>query len=92
MANIYYLALADAANANLLNNSIDYYISTNVLEHIPYEFLKNIFIKGKRILKYKVITIHFIDLSDHFQHKDNSIGRINFLLFSDNDWTNIAGN
>jgi len=32
MANIRYLAPADAANTNLLNNSIDYHISTNVLE------------------------------------------------------------
>ena len=92
MANIQYLAPADAANTNLLNNSVDYHISTNVLEHIPYEIIRNIFIEAKRILKDKGIAIHFIDLSDHFQHQDNSISRINFLRFSDNDWTNIAGN
>lgn len=91
-ANIQYLAPADATNTNLLNNSIDYHISTNVLEHIPYEVLKNLFIEAKRILKDKGIAIHFIDSSDHFQHQDNSISRINFLRFSDNDWANIAGN
>jgi len=31
-------------------------------------------------------------LSIHFQHQDNSISRINFIRFSDNEWTNIAGN
>jgi len=92
IANIQYLAPADAANTSLLNDSIDYHISTNTLEHIPYEVIKNIFIEAKRILKDKGIAIHFIDLSDHFQHQDNSISRINFLRFSDNDWTNIAGN
>lgn len=92
MANIQYLAPADAANTNLLNNSINYHISTNTLGHIPYEVIRNIFIEAKRILKDKGIAIHFIDLSDHFQHQDNSISRINFLRFSDNDWTNIAGN
>jgi SAM-dependent methyltransferase len=92
MANIQYLAPANAANTNLLDNSIDYHISTNALEHISYEVIRNIFIEAKRILKDKGIAIHFIDLSDHFQHQDNSISRINFLRFSDNDWTNIAGN
>ena len=38
------------------------------------------------------ITIHFIDLSDHFQHQDKSITRINFLRYSDEDWQKIAGN
>lgn len=54
----------DAANINLLNNSIDYHISTNIFKHIPYEVLRNIFIKVKRILKGKGngIAIHFIDL------------------------------
>jgi SAM-dependent methyltransferase len=92
IANIQYLAPLDAANTILLDNSIDYHISTNVLEHIPREVLRNIFIEAKRILKDKGIAIHFIDRSDHFQHQDNSISRINFLRFSDNDWANIAGN
>ena len=59
MANIQYLAPANAANTNLLDNSIDYHISTNVLEHIPREVLRNIFIEAKRILKDKDIVIHF---------------------------------
>ena len=92
MANIQYLAPADATNTNLLNNSIDYHISTNTLDHIPYEVIRNIFIEAKRILKDNGIAIHFIDMSDHFQHQDNLISRINFLRFSENDWTNIAGN
>jgi len=73
MENVQYLAPADAANTNLLDNSIDYHISTNVLEHISYEVIRNIFIEAKRILKDKGVAIHFIDLSDHFQHQDNSI-------------------
>jgi len=64
----------------------------NVLEHISYEVIRNIFIEAKRILKDKGIAIHFIDLSDHFQQQDNSISRINFLRFSDNEWSYIAGN
>ena len=92
MANIQYLAPLDAANTTLLDNSVDYHISTNVLEHIPGEVLKNIFIEAKRILKDKGIAIHFIDMSDHFEHQDKSISKINFLRFSDNEWSYIAGN
>jgi hypothetical protein len=75
-----------------INNILNYYVSTNILEHISYETIRNIFIKAKRILKGKGIAIHFIDLSDHFQRQDNSISRINFLRFSDNDWAYIVGN
>ena len=38
------------------------------------------------------ITIHFIDLSDHFQHQDKSITSINFLHYSEKEWERIAGN
>jgi len=92
MANIQYLAPADAANTNLLNNSIDYHISINTLEHIQYEVIRNIFFEAKRILKDSGIAIHFIDMSDHFEHQDKSISKINFLRFSDNEWSYVAGN
>jgi SAM-dependent methyltransferase len=92
MANIQYLAPADAANTNLSNNSIDYHISTNTFEHISYGVIRNVFIEARRLLKDNGIAIHFIDRSDHFQHQDNSISRINFLRFSDNEWSYIAGN
>ena len=42
MADIQYLTPANAANINLLINITDYHISTNTLEHIPYEVLRNI--------------------------------------------------
>jgi len=37
-------------------------------------------------------ALHFVDLSDHFQHQDNSISRINFLQYSQAQWQQIAGN
>ena len=33
-----------------------------------------------------------MDLSDHFQHQDASISRINFLRYSETEWQWIAGN
>lgn len=54
--------------------------------------------EAKRILKKNGIAIHFIDLSDHFQHQhqhqhqDKSITSINYLRYSEKEWGKIAGN
>ena len=48
--------------------------------------------EAKRILKKDGTAIHFIDLSDHFQHQDKSITGINFLRYSEKEWERIAGN
>jgi len=91
-ANIVYLAPTDAANTNLPDGSIDYHISTTVFEHIPGKDIELILKEAKRILKKDGIAIHFIDLSDHFQHQDKSITSINFLRYSEEEWNKIAGN
>lgn len=91
-ANIQYLATADAANIDLPDESVDYHISTTVFEHIPGEDIERILKEAKRILKKDGIAVHFIDLSDHFQHQDKRITRINFLRYSDKEWDKIAGN
>jgi len=91
-ANIQYLAPADAAATFLPDDSVDYHISTTVFEHIPGEGTKRILKETKRILKKDGLAIHFIDLSDHFQHQDKSITRINFLRYSEKEWDKIAGN
>jgi len=91
-ANIQYLAPADAAKTKLPNDSVHYHLSTTVMEHIPLAAIKNIFIEARRILRPDGAAIHFIDLSDHFQHQDNSINKINFLRYSEEQWLRIAGN
>lgn len=91
-ANIQYLAPADAADTNLPDGCIDYHISTTVFEHIPKQIIGRILGEAKRILKKSGIAIHFIDLSDHFQHQDKGISRIHFLHYSEKEWHKIAGN
>jgi SAM-dependent methyltransferase len=91
-ANIACLAPADASNIELPDASVDYHISTTVLEHIPGHDIERILKEAKRILKEDGVAIHFIDLSDHFQHQDKSITTINFLKYSEEEWANIAGN
>jgi SAM-dependent methyltransferase len=89
---IEYLAPVDASHIHLPAQSVDCHFSVTVLEHIPLAVLKDIFTEAKRILTPTGIAIHFIDLSDHFQHQDKSISPINFLQFSDSEWNRIAGN
>ena len=91
-ANIHYWAPADAASTGLPAGSIDYHFSANTLEHIPYNTIKDIFIEANRILTDVGVGIHFVDLSDHFQHQDKSIRAINFLRFTEAEWERIAGN
>lgn len=91
-ANIKYLAPYNAANTFLSDESIDYHISNSVLEHITKDDIELILLEGKRILKHDGAILHFISLSDHFQHQDSSISTINFLRYSDTEWDYLAGN
>jgi SAM-dependent methyltransferase len=91
-ANIEYRAPADAANTGLPDHSIDVQISYTVFEHIPRDVLRAILVEANRILATDGLALHHIDPSDHFSHEDRSILPINFLQFSDAEWSRIAGN
>ncbi len=91
-AGIVYLAPCDAANTGLAAASIDCHLSVTVFEHVPANVIAGIMREANRILKDDGLAIHFIDPSDHFQHQDSSIGRSNFLRYSEKQWQWIAGN
>lgn len=91
-ANIRYLAPADAAHTGLPDESVDYHVSVTTLEHIPQDGIRDILVEARRILKLHGKAIHYVDPSDHFQHQDPTISKINFLKFSDYEWNRIAGN
>jgi SAM-dependent methyltransferase len=91
-SNIVYTAPGDAAKTNLPNESIDIHFSCTVFEHIPYEVLVAILTEAKRILKNDGLAVHLIDPSDHFEHQDKSISKINFLQYTENEWNKIGGN
>jgi hypothetical protein len=84
--NIIYL-IEDARKLSLPSNSIDLVNSNNTFEHIYPETLKAILKEFKRVVKKdEGVMSHFIDLSDHFAHLDQSINIYNFLQFSDEQW------
>ncbi len=92
MAHILYLAPADASSCALASGSVDYHYSITTFEHIPLDEVANIWREAARILKPTGRAIHFIDLSDHFQHQDASISTINFLAHNEEEWNRIACN
>ena len=91
-AGIEYVSPADASRTGLHDNSVDCHFSTTVLEHISRNDIQKIFFEAHRTLKPQGLAIHFIDLSDHFQHQDKSINALNFLQYSEEEWDGIAGN
>ncbi len=89
---IEYLAPADATHLGLAEHSIDYHVSYTVMEHIPPDILRGIFLESKRILAPDGLLVHCIDFSDHFSHSDSSISPIHFLQFTEAQWKRLAGN
>ena len=92
MTHIEYLAPTDAAHLSVPDRSIDFHISFTVLEHIPADIIASILKEAGRVLTPGGLLLHIIDPSDHFSHDDGSITAVNFLQFSDREWTRLAGN
>lgn len=71
----------------LQSNSVDLVYSRTVLEHIPEPALKELLAEWRRLLRPGGYCVHFIDNSDHFEHRDKSLSRLNFLTLSDRAWS-----
>lgn len=69
--------------------SFDVIASRAVLEHVPATDVPGLFNDLRRLLAPGGAAIHLIDNSDHFEHGDNSISRVNFLRYADKDWRRI---
>jgi SAM-dependent methyltransferase len=82
-----YLAPCDWSK--MPDNSIDVIWSHDVLEHIPPPVLIYLLGQFRRVLKPSGVMAHHIDNSDHWEHKDKSISRVNFLKFGDLQWKAI---
>ena len=81
---IRYLAPCDFRKTGLPASSVGAVVSRSVLEHIPKEIVEAIFREAVRILRPGGVMCHFVDNSDHWEHSDRTISRVNFLRFSDN--------
>lgn len=78
-----YLAPCDCRHLPLGESSLDAVTSRSVLEHIPAPVIEDILKECLRVLKPGGLVCHFVDNSDHWEHGDKRISRVNFLRFSD---------
>lgn len=73
--------------ATIPDGSVDIVWSRAVLEHIAPGMIATLFREFRRILKPNGVMAHIIDNSDHWEHQDKSISRVNFLKFGDTVWS-----
>ena len=83
---IAYRAPYDMRGTDFEDGSFDGCISTSTFEHIPPADLKTILLELKRIIRSGGFISAHIDYSDHYEHTDKSITRLNFLRFDDRQW------
>jgi SAM-dependent methyltransferase len=92
LCRIEYMAPADAAHTNLPDKSVDVHVSHFAFEHIPPEILKEILLEGGRIIKPGGLFINTVDYQDHFAVYTNTIHRLNFLRYGDEEWKKYNSN
>ena len=78
-----YLAPCDCRHLPLEDASLDAITSRSVFEHIPRPVIEEILTESYRLLTPGGLVCHFVDNSDHWEHGDKTISRVNFLRFSD---------
>jgi hypothetical protein len=74
--------LAPLRMSDIPDGSVDFVVSRTVLEHIPRQALRALLIELRSKLTAGAIMIHHIDHSDHLEHHDKSISKLNFLTWS----------
>jgi SAM-dependent methyltransferase len=77
-------------SGKFLKNSADIVISRAVFEHIPPTDLLDLIDDLGRILRPDGLMCHIIDNSDHWEHQDHNISRVNFLRFENGMFWRIA--
>lgn len=71
----------------LTYKDIDVIYSRTVLEHIEPNLLENMHQDLADNLSKNGVFIHFVDNSDHYEHGDKSLSRLNFLKFNPVLWS-----
>jgi SAM-dependent methyltransferase len=84
-----YMAPCDCRKLNLAAASLDVVTSRACLEHIPRDVIQEILHESYRLLRPGGAACHLVDHSDHWEHNDKSLSRVNFLKYSDSffRWT-----
>ncbi|MCB1521836.1 MAG: class I SAM-dependent methyltransferase [Hyphomicrobiaceae bacterium] len=81
-----YIAPRDARDTKLDDGSVNVVLSTNTMEHVPFDQLEPILVEARRILAPGGIVSSRVDYADHYSYVDRSIGPYNYMRFSDEEW------
>ena len=76
---IVYLAPFDPDQ--ITDGTIDYVVSRTVLEHIPPRELELFLRRLRSKLSHDALMVHCVDHSDHLEHRDKSLSKVNFLTW-----------
>jgi hypothetical protein len=86
-----YRCPGDARRTALPEQSVDFVCSSNVLQHVPPDILRDIHKESYRILRPGGLAVHRCCLDDNFSHADRSITGAHFLRFSQRQWYWFGG-
>jgi SAM-dependent methyltransferase len=78
--------IRDARSLPLEDASIDLIVSNNTFEHIKTDVLSDVIKEFRRVIRPDGVNSHYIDMSDHYSHFDESISNWHFLRYSDWVW------
>lgn len=81
-----YRAPGDASATGLPSASFDVVFSNSVLEHVPEATIAELFVEARRVLRPGGVNFHSVNCGDHYAYVDRSIGKLNYLRFSDAQW------
>jgi SAM-dependent methyltransferase len=65
------------------SHSADLVISRATFEHVPADSLAQFLIHFRRVLRPDGAMCHCVDNSDHWEHKDHSLSRVDMLRYED---------
>ena len=81
-----HLRVQDASQTGLPPDTLDFMVSTGVLEYIPPPVLAAILAEFNRVATPGAVMSHYLNLIDQYSYFDRSISRLNFLRFSASQW------
>ena len=83
--NIHYL-VQGAQQTSLADGTIDYFVSSGVLEYVPRVFLPQVLREFYRVGVSGAAMSHRLNLVDQYSYFDSNITAFNFLKFTEQKW------
>jgi hypothetical protein len=83
---IHYL-VRDAQQIPLTDSTIDFFVSSGVLEYVPKLAVSRVLKEFRRVAAPGAMMSHRLNLVDQYSYFDKSITAFNFLQFTEREWS-----